>query len=166
MGIDRQHLRVTGKHKAITDPHLLIEEDPKHDVTIVITQAFGPKGDNLVGITDTTFDGFPAVTIGIRAAGREGQVHLSPIHADDRKLGMTDIPDGTECELFCPVSGEPLDSVPDFSDDVGTHYYAIYLTPEHSQGAMVAISNVWGHYHSRIVDHFELISSWIGDEDE
>jgi hypothetical protein len=33
-------------------------------------------------------------------------------------------------------------------------------------GDMVAISDVWGHYHSRIVDHFELISTWVDDEDE
>ncbi len=165
MGIDREHLRVTGKHKAITDPHLLIEEEPSHDVTIVITQAFGPKGDNLVGISDVNFDGFAAVTLGIRVDGREGQVHLSPIHADDRKVGMTDVADGAKCELFCPVSKQPLDRVADIEEDAETEYFALYLTPECSEGAMVAVSNVWGHYHSRIVDHFELISSWIGDED-
>jgi hypothetical protein len=35
-----------------------------------------------------------------------------------------------------------------------------------SQGSMVMISNVWGHYHSRIVDNFELISAWAANHDE
>ena len=165
MGIDREHLRVTGKHKAMTDPHLLIEEDASDGVTIIITQAFGPAGDNVVGISDVTFDGHPAVTLGIRADGREGQVHLSPIHGDDRKQGMLNIPFGAKCELLCPVSGRTLDRVPDVEGDEHTDYYALYLTKDCSMGEMVAISDVWGHYHSRVVDHFELISSWIGDED-
>ena len=25
---------------------------------------------------------------------------------------------------------------------------------------MIMISDVWGHYHSRIVNNFELIASW------
>jgi hypothetical protein len=25
---------------------------------------------------------------------------------------------------------------------------------------MVMVSDVWGHYHSRIIDDFELISAW------
>ena len=29
---------------------------------------------------------------------------------------------------------------------------------------LVAISDIWGHYHSRIVDNFELISMWLRDE--
>jgi hypothetical protein len=30
---------------------------------------------------------------------------------------------------------------------------------------MVMISDVWGHYHSRIIDDFELISAWAAQED-
>ena len=165
MGIDRDHLRITGKHQAITDPHFLVSGE-RSDVVIVVTQAFGPNGDNLVGISDVTFDGHPAITIKLRAPDGEGLVHLSPIHGDDRKQGFVDIPSGTKCELLCPVSGQPLDRVPEVEGDEDTDYFAIYLTPERSLGAMVAISDVWGHYHSRIVDHFELISTWIDDEGE
>lgn len=164
MGIDRDHLRITGKHEAIDDRHFLVERDAA-EVVIVVTQAFGPRGDNLVGISDVEFDGHPAITLRLRAGEREGDVHISPIHGDDRKAGFTDIEPGTRCELICPVSGQPLDKVPDVDGDEGTDYYAIYLTPARSMGAIVAISDVWGHYHSRIVDHFELISSWISDED-
>lgn len=151
-----RNLRITGQHKVIEDPHV----DVKDDVVVVVTQAYGPRGDNLVGISDVTFDGHPAVTVGVRAGGREGLVHLSPIHGDSRKVGFTDIPPGTVCELFCPVSGQPLDHVGDVEDGTGAKYYALYLTPQLSNGSMVMISNVWGHYHSRIVDNFELISAW------
>ena len=74
--VDRRNLTVTGKHRAVTGSHLAVEGD----VVVIVTQAFGPRGDNLVGISDVEFDGHPAVTIKIRANGREGLVHLSPIH--------------------------------------------------------------------------------------
>jgi hypothetical protein len=154
--IDRPNLTVTGRHKSVTGPHLAVQ----HDVVVIVTQAFGPRGDNLVGISGVTFDGHPAVTLKIRAAGREGLVHLSPIHGDSRKQGFTDIAPGSKCEILCPVSGQALDIVGEVEDGSGARYYAIYLTPALSQGSMVMISDVWGHYHSRIIDDFELISAW------
>lgn len=155
--VDRRNLTITGRHKAVTGPHLAISEQ---EVTVIVTQAFGPRGDNLVGISDVTFDGHPAVTVKVRTGGREGLVHLSPIHGDSRKAGMTDIEGGAKCELLCPVSGLPLDLVGEVEDGSDARYYAIYLTPQLSRGSMVMVSDVWGHYHSRIIDDFELISAW------
>ena len=105
--LDRKGLTITGRHRAVTGPHIQVE----NDVMVIVTQAFGPRGDNLVGISDVTFDGHPAVTIGVRAGGREGLVHVSPIHGDARKKGFVDIAAGTRCELYCPISGAPLDLV-------------------------------------------------------
>lgn len=158
--VDRRNLHITGKHKAVT-PNVAV----KDDVVVIVTQAYGPRGDNLVGISDATFDGHPAVTLKIRADGREGLVHLSPIHGDSRKEGMIDIPSGTRCELFCPVSGQPLDIVGEVEDGSGARYYGLYLTPQLSRGSMVMVSDVWGHYHSRIIDDFELISAWAASHD-
>ena len=45
-------------------------------------------------------------------------------------------------------------------DGSGAGYFALYLTPELSNNAMVMISDVWGHFHSRIVDKQELVSYW------
>jgi hypothetical protein len=161
--VDRKHLRVTGNHRAQEDSHLLVNEE-KGAVTIVVTQAFGPRGDSLVGLSDVTFDGYPAVTLLVEADGREGLLHLSPIHGDNRKSGFTDIKPGTRCVLRCPVSRLALDRIPTDDDalegDRDTEYHAIYLTRDLSLGSIVAISDVWGHYHSRIVDNFELISLW------
>lgn len=162
--IDRKNLRITGKHKTVLEPHVDVVGD--HDAVVVVTQAYGPGGDSLIGLTDVAFDGHPAVTIGIRAGDRTGVVHLSPIHGDNRKQGLTDIPVGTVCELTCPVTGRPLDQVGEVEDGTGAVYYALYLTPALSQGSMVMISNVWGHYHSRIVDNFELISAWAASHDD
>jgi hypothetical protein len=158
--VDRRNLTITGKHRAITNPQLTVE----NDVVVIVTQAFGPQGHNLVGISDVTFDGHPAVTLKVKADGREGLVHLSPVHGDSRKDGMIDIPGGTKCELLCPVSGAPLDIVGEVEDGSGARYYAIYLTPQLSRGSMVMISDVWGHYHSRIIDDFELISAWASQQ--
>jgi hypothetical protein len=164
--IDRRNLRITGRHAAIADPHVGVStEADSNNVVIVVTQAYGPRGDSLVGISDVSFDGHPAVTVGIRAGDREGLVHLSPIHGDGRKAGFVDIPAGSKCELYCPVSGQTLDVVGDVEDGSGARYFAIYLTPQLSRGSMVMVSDVWGHYHSRIVDDFELISAWAQSQE-
>jgi hypothetical protein len=154
---------VTGNIPRVTGQHLIVQP---HDVTVTVTQAFGPRGDNLVGISDVQFDGNAAVTLKLRALGQEGLVHLSPIHCDARKVKPFDIPHGTKCELFCPVSNQPLDLVGEVEDGSGARYFAIYLTPALSRGTMVMISDVWGHYHSRIIDDFELISAWATAHDD
>ncbi len=154
--VDHENLSITGRHRSVTGSHLAVE----NDVVVIITQAFGPGGDQLVGISEVQFDGHPAVTIAIRAGGQEGLVHLSPIHGDSRKVAPFPIENGTRCELFCPVSKQPLDVVGDVEDGSGARYYAIYLTQQLSRGSMVMVSDLWGHYHSRIIDDFELISAW------
>lgn len=130
-------------------------------VEIVVHKIYGPRGDDLVGRSDVTFDGHAALTVGVRTPdGREGEVHLSPIHGDSRKAGMTDIAAGTRLELFCPVSKVPLEKVDEIGDGFGAAYYALYRTPALSKGSMILISNVWGHYHSRVIDEFEVIAHY------
>jgi hypothetical protein len=129
-------------------------------VTVVVTQAFGPDGESLVGLSEQTFDDHPAVTLKVRANGKEGLVHLSPVHGDRRKVGFVDIPEGTRCELLSPVTGKPLDRLGPVDDGSGADYYAIYLTSKLSDGACVMVTDIWGHYHSRIVDDNALISYW------
>ena len=134
------------------------------DVTIIVTQAYGPAGDSLMGIGDAEFDGHPAISLRVRAGDQDGLVHLSPFHGDRRKKTDLDLADGTACELLCPVSGQPLARAEASDDDETTDYYAIYLTPKLDEGDVVLVSNVWGHYNSRVVDNFELISSWMANE--
>lgn len=164
--VDHENLEITGKHKALpSDANVKVEE--AEQVKLIITQAYGPHGDQLVGISGQAFDGYPALTLLVRADGREGLVHLSPIHGDDRKAGFTDIPVGTKCELLCPTCKQPLDKIGSIDDDdVDGEYYAIYLSPALSKGSSVMVSNVWGHYHSRIVHDFDLISHWASRHDD
>ncbi|MCA9616244.1 MAG: hypothetical protein H6723_15960 [Sandaracinus sp.] len=158
-------LKVTGRHSEIPAPNVAIDESGD-GVIIVVTQAFGPKGDNLVGISDVKFDEHPAVTLGLRLPdGREGLVHLSPIHGDPRKSGLVDIAPGTKCEIFCPVSKEPLPVLGEVEDGSGATYRALFLTPKLEDGAVVMISDVWGHFHSRIIDDMELLSYWAVTHD-
>jgi hypothetical protein len=154
--IDEQNLTVEGDMETRRDSLI----PGAGGVTVVVTQAFGPDGESLVGLSDVSFDGHPAVTLKLRADGREGLVHLSPIHGDRRKEGFTDIPQGARLEVLSPVTGKKLDKLGPVEDGSGADYYAIYLTPKLSQGACVMVTDVWGHYHSRIVDDNALISYW------
>lgn len=161
--VDRDHLTVTGEKPTKTGEFRSITVDG--GVTVVVNKAYGPRGDNLIGISDVTFDGHPALTLKVRVPdGREGLVHLSPIHGDRRKVGFTEIEVGDKCELYCPVSGEMLPKVGPVEDGSGAEYFALFLTPKLSEGEMVCVSDVWGHYHSRIVDDFSLISYWANQE--
>lgn len=152
--VDLDHMDITGLRPR-PDVSLTVNDE----VIIVVNQAFGPGGDNLVGISDVAFDGFPAVTLLVRGGGREELVHLSPIHGDRRKQGMDGLPVGTKCELLCPVTKQPLPKVGRV-DDGPAEYCAIYLTPRREAGSTIYVSDVWDHHHSRIVDNFELISAW------
>lgn len=157
--IDEEHLTITGAHRRSHPPGITVEDD----VVIIVTQAFCPNGHNLVGASDVKFDDYPAVTIKVAAGGREGLVHLSPIHGDKRKSGFTDIEVGMKCTLSCPICSAPFEKVGEVDDGSGADYYAIYLTPKLADGAVVTVSDVWGHYHSRIVDDTELISYWAAN---
>ncbi len=165
----RRTFSVTGRHEGLPEPHVTIrpEEHPAVNAEaplIVVTQAFGPTGASLIE-NAVTFDGWPAVAVGVRAAGQEGVVYLSPIHGDARKVGMDELPLGVRCELYCPHTGAPLKAVGPVEDGSGAYYFAIYLTPKLSAGESVQISDIWGHYHSRIIDDMELISYWADSHD-
>ncbi len=134
------------------------------DVIVIVNQAYGPDGERLIGLHDVSFDGFPAITLRVVAGDRDELVHLSPIHGDRRKRGMQGLPKGTRCKLLSPVTGKPLDRIGPV-DDSGAEYFAIYLSPKLGQGPAVYISDVWGHYHSRVVDNDELISLWAAKAD-
>ena len=158
--IDLDHMDITGVRPRPDVSSLTVSDE----VIIVVNEAYGPKGDSLVGLDGVEFDGFPAVTLLVRAGDREERVHLSPIHGDRRKIGMEDLPVGTKCELLCPITKLPLPKVGRI-DDTPAEYCAIYLTKKLEAGSMIYISDTWGHHHSRIVDNFELISAWSAAEE-
>ncbi len=155
--VDSQNLTITG---AVPPSGVTVEDE----TIVIVNQAYGPDGEKLIGVSNVTFDGFPAITLKLRADGQEGLVHLSPIHGDRRKDGFTDIAPGTKCELMTP-SGQPLTKIGDVLEGGDAEYYAIYLSPKLDRGPAIYISDVWGHYHSRVVDNNELISAWAAAEE-
>lgn len=158
--VDVDNLQITGaKPSGGPDAALTVEDE----VIIIVNQAFGPGGDNLVGVSDVTFGGYPAVTLLVKAGDREEQVHLSAIHGDRRKSGMEGLAEGTKCELMCPVSRKPLPKVGKIGSS-DAEYCAIYLTDKLDEGSTIYISDTWGHHHSRIVDNNEMISLWVDAE--
>lgn len=161
--VDVENLKITGARPKDDGPGAPLSISD--DVIIVVNQAYGPTGESLVGVTDETFDGFPAITLLVRADGRQGYVHLSPIHGDRRKRGFEDLPPGTKCELLCPRSKQPLDKIGPVVEGGDAEYYAIYLTEKLDKGSMIYVSDVWGHHHSRVVDNNELISYWASAEE-
>jgi hypothetical protein len=160
--VDVEHLEITGARPVDGDNAALTISD---EVIIIVNQAFGPTGENLIGMSGVQFDGFDALTLLVRAEGREELVHLSPIHGDRRKIGMEDLPAGTKCELLCPRSKKPLDRIGKVIEAGDAEYFAIYLTPKRERGSMIYVSDVWGHHHSRIVDNNEMISFWAAAEE-
>jgi hypothetical protein len=160
--VDVDNLQITGA-KPSDGPGAPITV--RDEVIIVVNQAYGPAGDMLVGISPVMFDGFPALTVLVRAGDREEQVHLSPIHGDRRKLGMEGLQSGTKCELLCPVSRKPLPRVGRIGNSEA-EYCAIYLTPRLDEGSMIYVSDVWDHHDSRIIDNNEMISLWVAAEGE
>ncbi|MEM9461929.1 MAG: hypothetical protein AAGF11_47660 [Myxococcota bacterium] len=158
--VDVDNLQITGAApRSGPDAPITVRDE----VIIVVNQAYGPRGDPLIGFGDVVFDGFPALTLRVRAGERDEMVHLSPIHGDRRKQGMDGLPEGTKCELLCPVSGVPLPKLGQVGDSEA-EYRAIYLTPKLDKGSMVFISDTWGHHHSRVVDNNEIISLWVTAE--
>ncbi|OJH36517.1 hypothetical protein [Cystobacter ferrugineus] len=151
---------VTSPH-AERSPAESRSEPVSDSVTLVVTQAFGPGGDNLVGLSEARFNGHPAITVLVRTPeGREGLVHLSPIHGDTRRQGFTDIAPGTRCTLLCPVTRRPLEKLGAVNDGSGAIHHALYLTPRLSRGHAIALSDIWGHFSSRLVDDEAVISYW------
>lgn len=157
--VDVENLTVSGGRQS--SENISVREE----VVVIINQAYGPNGDKLIGGGGVTFDGFPAITVFVKGGGLEGLVHLSPIHGDHRKEGLT-LPSGTKCELFCPVSREPLVKI-DMGGDGEVEYYAIYLSEKLSPSSAVYLSDRWDDHSSRVIDNDELISSYFkeGQED-
>ncbi len=153
--IDREHLHA---ERVASGSHIRVVDSP--EVIVQLTQAFGPRGDNLVGLSDIAFDGAPALTLRVVADGQDGLVHLSPFHGDARKITDLQLEEGAKCQLLCPVSGDPLPRAQISDEHASADYYEVYLTRKLSRGESVILSDIWGHHHSRVLDNFEVLSTF------
>lgn len=135
---------------------------------IVVTQAFGPNGEDLMDQGPHRFSGERGVRLRVRQGELEGDVILSPFFGDSSKVNDGDVEFvvGERCELFVPQNNEPLDEIPEMRTDEGGHYYAIFLTARLQDGETVAINDVWGNSLSRLMSESEMLELALGlDED-
>ena len=131
---------------------------------IVVTQAYGANGEDLMDREGPTFSGEPGVKVGVTQGDKQADVVLSPFFGDPAKLSPVQFEAGKRCELTCPETGEPLDEIPGMGSDEDGRYYAIYLSPKLGEGELVAISDVWGVTSSRMLSEGELLKLYAESE--
>jgi hypothetical protein len=136
-------------------------------LVIVVTQAFGPNGEDLIDRDGPLFSGEPGVKVRVKQGDLVEDVVLSPFYGDSSKVSNVPFKEGVPCELSVPSSGAPLDKIPGMRTDEGGEFFAIYLTPRLKNGELVAINNIWGNYNSQMLDEqglLELYAELEGDE--
>lgn len=124
---------------------------------VVVTQAFGPQGEDLIALDGPRFSGEPGIKLRVKQGDIEDDVFLSPFYGDPSKVHTAEFKDGEPCQLFCPSTGHALDKIPGMTTEEGGEFYAIYLTPRLEKGEMVAINNIWGNASSRMLSEDELL---------
>jgi hypothetical protein len=135
-------------------------------VLAIVTQAFCPKGHNLVEGAPVTFDGHEGIRVLVSDGSAEEEVVLSPIHGDRRKAIMSTFRLGTRLRLMCPVCRNELDVLLPCSCGRG-ELMSLYLTDALSEGHVAAVCNVWGCPRSRLIDNWQVISQFVeaGEEE-
>lgn len=131
---------------------------------VVVTRAYGPGGEELMDAGAHRFSGEPGIRLRVRQGDVEDDVILSPFFGDPSKVYTAPFIDGQPCELFCPQTGRPLDRVPGMKTEEGGSYYAIYLTPRLSDGELVAVNDIWGNPHSRLMSEGEILRALAEQE--
>jgi len=126
-------------------------------LVIVVTQAFGPNGESLIDHDGPRFSGEPGVKVRVKQGDLVEDVVLSPFYGDSSKVSTLPFKEGVPCELSVPSSGAPLDVIPGMRTEEGGDFFAIYLTPRLKNGELVAINNIWGNYHSQMLDERGLL---------
>ena len=153
--VDKKRVRVASQPAADSAVKCL------DDVYIVVTQAFCPKGHNLVEYSSETFDGYPGVTLFLESEGRSGEVVLSPFHGDDTKRGLTDWAKGASLSLHCPVCKERFPKLANCRCPGKGELVMLYLTPSLKESHVLAVCNVWGCRRSRTIDNWQIISEYL-----
>jgi hypothetical protein len=124
---------------------------------VVVTRAFGPGGEELMDTGTHRFSGEPGIRLRVRQGDVEDDVILSPFFGDPSKVYTAPFKDGVACELLCPQTGRLLDRVPGMKTEDGGDYYAVYLTSRLADGELVAINDIWGNPHSRLMSEGEIL---------
>lgn len=131
---------------------------------VVVTQAYGPNGEDLMDRDGRKFSGEPGVKLRVTQGDKTADVVLSPFFGDPAKYTSEDFEDGERCVLTCPDSGEPLDKIRGMGNETTGDFYAVYLTPKLGDGELVAVNDVWGVTNSRMLSEGELLNLYAESE--
>ena len=129
------------------------------DVYIIVTQAFCPNGHNLVGHGTHLFDGYGGICLWVEDEKTQGLVELSPFHGDHSKHGFV-FENGAKVKVLCPVCKSEFDVIGKCTCEHG-ELRAIYLSPKRQNAHLMAVCDVWGCYHSRVIDNNEIFSEFV-----
>ncbi len=132
---------------------------------VLVTQAFGPNGENLIDHDGPLFSGEPGVKVHVKQGDLEEDVVLSPYFGDNAKFATLPFVEGVKCELSVPGTDVPLPLLPLKSKD-GSSFFAVYLTDGLKKGSLVAINDVWGNTTSKMLDEMEYMTLLMEAEGE
>ncbi len=153
--VDRERLRIRKPEASAGTGVQLLEQ-----AFVVVTQAFCPRGHNLVGAGPTAFEGYPGIAIWVSDGKTQGLVELSPVHGDRTKVGP-DFPPGTRLRLECPVCRAELPILAHCSCQPDGTLRKLYLTEKRDDAHLVGLCDVWGCTRSRVIDADEILSEWL-----
>lgn len=137
---------------------------PEKGSIVVVTQAYGPNGEDLMDREGPHFSGEPGVKLRVTQGDKQGDVILSPFFGDPAKISEVEFETGKRCVLTCPETGEPLDQIPGMGSDEEGHYFAIYLSQKLGEGELVAVNDIWGVTNSRMLSEGELLKLYAESE--
>ena len=160
--VDRTKLKVPDGGPA-PSPETKVET--VEDVFVVLTQAYCPKGHNLIDDSTVHFDGNPGISLAVDTGEETDIVVSSPIHGDHRKAHSVAFRIGTKLDIKCPTCGTELDVLLPCSCGKG-ELVNLYLTSELTEGQVAAICNVWGCPRSRVIDNWQIISQFVEANEE
>ena len=158
--VERQRIRISVAPPADSSIEHLDE------VFIVITQAYCPKGHNLIEEKNEAFDGYPGIRIRVAHEDETADVILSPFHGDASKKGKTDWPDGVPLLISCPICGEPMPKLANCRCDGSGDLVKIFLTEQLSDRNVLGICNIWSCPRSRTIDNWQIISEYLDGQIE
>ena len=125
---------------------------------IIVAQAFCPNGHDLIAYPGALFDGFPGISVRVKADEIDEVVVLSPMHGDERKRGGEDIPRGTSCVLSCPICEAELPTIGPCDCGEG-NLHSVDLVPR-AGGEIAAVCDVAGCRRSRVADGLDVLAAF------
>lgn len=161
-GVDKTKLKVPSGGP---QPSPETKVETVDEVIVVLTQAYCPRGHNLIEDSRVAFDGNPGISLAVSDGNRDDIVVCSPLHGDHRRAHAVAFRIGTKLDIKCPICGIELDVLLPCSCGKG-ELVNLYLTKEFTEGQVAAICNVWGCPRSRVIDNWQIISQFVDSERE